>query len=148
MSLNQVEIVRLEEKKVTGIPVTCSFQFHDPAAIEEAKQLFLSRRHEIKQVINPHQYVCPHYSSEVSFTYFYCYEVSELAEIPAGMIGFTIPPHTYGTTRSDSDPYEVIHTYLANNGMKNNSKALAMEIYQIEDPQWPSKVDVFVPVME
>ena len=148
MSLNQVEIVRVDEKKVIGIPVTCSFQFHDPARIEETKQLFLSRRHEIKHAIHPHRYVCPHYSSEVSFTYFYCVEVSELAEIPEGMIGFTIPPHTYGTTRSDTDPYEVIHTYLANNGMKNNAKALALEIYQIDDPRWPSKVDVFVPIAE
>ncbi|WP_185929320.1 MULTISPECIES: GyrI-like domain-containing protein [Paenibacillus] len=148
MNQDQVEIVHLQEKKFIGIPVTSSFQNHDPKRVEATKESFLNRKHEIKNVINSHEYVCPHFSSEVLFTYFFCMEVSTLEDIPEGMIGFTAPPHSYATTRTEKDPYEQIHTYLANNGFENNSKALALEVYQFEDPEWPGKVDVFVPVID
>lgn len=103
MNQNQVEIVHLQEKKFIGIPVTSSFQNHDPKRVEATKESFLNRKHEIKNVINSHEYVCPHFSSEVLFTYFFCMEVSSLEDIPEGMIGFTAPPHSYATTRTEKD---------------------------------------------
>jgi predicted transcriptional regulator YdeE len=148
MSQNPIKTVHLEEKKFVGFPVTSSFSFHEPKRIEEAKREFLDRKHEIRNVVNPDEYVCPHFASEVLFTYFFCMEVSELEEIPEGMIGFTIPARNYVTTRSDADPYEVLHTYIKDNGIDHNPKALALEIYQFADPNWPGKVDVFVPIKE
>jgi len=148
MSQNSIQTVHLEEKKFVGFPVTSSFSFHEPKRIEEAKRQFLERKHEIRHVVNPDEYVCPHFASEVLFTYFFCMEVNELEDIPEGMIGFTIPERNYVTTRSDADPYEVLHTYIKDNGIDNNSKALALEVYQFADPEWPGKVDVFVPIKE
>jgi predicted transcriptional regulator YdeE len=143
-----VEIVKLDQKKLIGIPVTSVFEGHGPRRIEEAKQIFLNRRHEIKNAVNNQEYVCPSFASEAVFTYFFCMEVSEIDEVPDGMLGFTIPAHSYGKTRSDQDPYEAIHAYLRANGMESNMKALALEVYSFDEPQWPSKVDVFVPIKE
>ncbi|MGZ9583743.1 GyrI-like domain-containing protein [Paenibacillus marinisediminis] len=148
MSHDQVEIIHFQEKKFIGIPVTSSFQAHSPKRIEETKELFLSRKNEIKNVINPNEYVCPHFASEVLFTYLFCMEVSDLVDIPEGMIGFVVPAHTYAKIRSENDPYEVLHTYLKNNGLENNSRAIALEVYQFEDPEWPRKVDVYIPIIE
>ncbi|MCD9023624.1 GyrI-like domain-containing protein [Cohnella silvisoli] len=145
---NQVKLVSLQEKKFVGLPVTSPFEAHQPERIDEAKQIFIERRHEIKAVVNPNEYVCPHYTSEVLFTYFFCMEVSEITDVPNGMIGFTLPAHTYALTRSDQDPYEVIHSFLRDIGKESNQRALAMEIYSFDNPQWPSQVDVYLPIKE
>lgn len=148
LNYNQVSIVQLEEMKFIGIPVTSSFLNHTPKRIEDTKEIFLNRKNEIQNTINPDRYVCPHYASEVLFTYFYCMEVTKLDEIPEGMIGFSIPAHKYVTTRSNQDPYEVLHTYLDNDRMENNAKALALEVYYFDNPNWPTEVDVYIPVKE
>lgn len=148
MSQNPIKTVHLEEKKFVGFPVTSSFSFHDPNRIEEAKRQFLERKNEIRDVVNPEEYVCPHFASEVLFTYFYCMEVSALEDIPEGMIGFTIPARNYVTTRANADPYEVLHAYIKDNGIDHHPRALALEVYQFADPEWPGKVDVFVPIKE
>ncbi|MNJ73288.1 hypothetical protein D3C77_700650 [compost metagenome] len=75
-------------------------------------------------------------------------EVSELTGIPEGMLGFTIPAHTYGKGRSEDDPYAVIHDYLQKNGMTNNKRAAALEIYNFENQKWPDQVDVYIPIEE
>lgn len=148
LNFNQVDIVQLEEMKFIGVPVTSSFQNDSPKRIEDTKNIFMNRKNEIKNVINPDRYVCPHYASEVLFTYLYCMEVNNLDEIPEGMIGFSIPAHRYVTTRSNHDPYEVLHTYLQNREMENNVKALALEVYYFENPNWPTEVDVYIPIKE
>ncbi|WP_373230760.1 GyrI-like domain-containing protein [Cohnella sp.] len=145
---NQVELISLQEKRFVGIPVTSPFQDHQPERIDETRQIFLGRRHEIKAIVNPQEYVCPHFTSEVLFTYFFCMEVSEISDVPSGMIGFTLPAHLYAQTRSDLDPYEVIHSFLRDISMESNSRALAFEVYGFDNPQWPSQVDVYVPVKE
>lgn len=145
---NHVEIVQLEEKKYIGIPVTSSFQNHDPKRIEEAKEIFMNRRHEIKNAVNLEQYVCPHFSSEVLFTYFFGMEVHHLDAVPEGMIGFAVPVHKYAKIRSGQDPYEVIYRYLSHHGIQNDPRAISLEVYPFDRPVWPAEVDVYVPIKE
>ncbi|MCI3919438.1 GyrI-like domain-containing protein [Paenibacillus sp. TRM 82003] len=127
---------------------TSVFANHNPQRIEEVKLQFMDQRNGIKNVINPGQYLCPSYSSESLFTYLFCLEVSEFCEIPDGMIGFTISKHKYGRIKTSGDPYESIHHYLKSQGIENNSKAMAIEVYQFENPQWPDNVDVYIPIKE
>ncbi|WP_123040544.1 GyrI-like domain-containing protein [Cohnella candidum] len=143
---SEVEIIQLPELKFVGIPVTSVFANHDQRRIEKAKQDFLNRIEEIKSIANPSEYVCLGFVSETLFTYLICMEVTELIDVPEGMLGFSIPSHKYGKTRSDEDPYSVIHNYLKQQGMINNKRAVAIEKYKFEDPQWPDKVDVFIPI--
>lgn len=144
-----VEIAETGELHMVGIPVTALFQHQGPnPAIEAAKQQFLARKHEIAGQLHPDRYVCPHFASEVMFTYWFCMEVEELRDIPDGMLGFTIPAHRYVKGRSAQDPYELLHGYLREHGLRNHPKALAMEIYRFDNPQWPAEVDVYIPIAE
>lgn len=144
----EVEIIQLPELKFVGIPVTSVFANHDPNRIEKTKKDFLNRVEEIKRIANPPEYVCLGFVSETLFTYLICVEVTELIEVPEGMLGFSIPAHTYGKARSNDDPYSVIHNYFKRHGINNNKRAVALEIYKFEDPEWPNKVDVYIPIEE
>jgi len=147
MNINsEVEVVQLQEKKFVGVAVTSAFANHDPGRVEEAKHVFLNRKDEITEIINPLEYVCLSFTSETLFTYLICMEVTDLKEVPAGMLGFSIPAHKYGKTRSEDDPYAAIHHYLQENGISNNKRAMAIEVYKFEDPQWPNNVDVYIPI--
>jgi len=143
---SEVEIVHLQEKMFVGIPVTSSFANHDPRRIDAAKHTLIKRLEEIRDMVNPREYVCLSFVSETLFTYLICMEVNHLAEVPDGMIGFAVPEHTYGRTRSEHDPYDEIHAYLKQNGMNNNKRAMALEVYTFENPQWPDQVDVYIPI--
>ncbi|MDQ0059831.1 GyrI-like domain-containing protein [Paenibacillus harenae] len=148
MNGSQVELVKLDAQYFVGLSITSSFEGHDSNRVETLKQQFMARRFEIKHAVNPVQYVCPHFNSETLFTYFYCLEVSTLEHIPEGMIGFSIPAHTYAKVRTELDPYEVLHRYLNEQGLQNDSKALALEIYNMESPRWPDQVNVYIPIKD
>lgn len=146
MRYNEVEMVELGELKFVGISVTSSFKGHHPQRIEDAKRIFLNRKDEIQHVLHQDRYVCPHFASEVLFTYFFCMEVSSLDNIPEGMLGFSVPAHKYAKTRSDHDPYQVIQSYLKTNGIENHVRGISFEIYSFDNPEWPKEVDVYMPV--
>lgn len=148
MAYNAVEIVDLGELKFVGIPVTSSFKGHNPQIIEDTRRVFLDRKDEIQHVLHKDRYVCPHFASEVLFTYFYCMEVSSLDNIPEGMLGFTVPPRKYAKTRSDQDPYQIIQAYLKSSGIDNHVRGISFEIYSFENPEWPKEVDVYMPISE
>ncbi|HZG86696.1 GyrI-like domain-containing protein [Paenibacillus sp.] len=147
MNDSQVEIVELEEKHFVGIAVTVSFQRHDPERIREASQLFYARRKEISGIVNEQQYVCPHFANDLLFTYIYSMEVSEVRDIPKGMIGFSIPSQKYAKVRTkDQDPYKLIKTYLRDNGFENNERSVALEIFKFGEDQHVNHADIFVPI--
>ncbi|BCG57396.1 GyrI-like domain-containing protein [Paenibacillus sp. URB8-2] len=145
---NQVQIIDLPEMHFVGLYLTSPFKDHDPVRVEEMKREFNNRKGEIEHVIHPERYYCPSYSSEVLFTYLICMEVESLSNIPKGMIGFTIPPHRYAKVKSKEDPYQCIHDHLNRNGLHNDRRALALEIYPIDHPVWPDEAEVYIPLSE
>jgi predicted transcriptional regulator YdeE len=148
MKNNQIEIVTLEEKYFVGVPVTNVFQRFDPDRIKEANQIFLARKSEIKEIINEHEYVCPHFANDVLFTYIYCMEVTEIKDIPKGMIGFCVPSQRYvKVTSTDQDPYALIKSYLKENGLENNTRSLALEVFRFGEEQHFNNADIFVPIV-
>ncbi|RAP78069.1 hypothetical protein DL346_06400 [Paenibacillus montanisoli] len=63
------------------------------------------------------------------------------------MIGFTVPLQRYVTVRvADGDPFEVLHAYIEANGLANNKRGLALEVYPVHNPKWPSEANVFIPL--
>lgn len=148
MNNNQVEIVIFEEKHFIGVPVTVAFQKHDPERIKEANQIFLTRKNEIKGIINEHEYVCPHFANDVLFTYIYCMEVSEISDIPDGMLGFNVPSQRYAKVSStDQDPYKLIKSYLKAKGLENNTRSLALEVFRFGEHQNINNASIFVPLL-
>jgi predicted transcriptional regulator YdeE len=73
-------------------------------------------------------------------------EVESLADVPEGMIGFTIPPHLYATGKSKGDPYQVIHSFINTTEYQSNRRALGLEIYYFANPVWPDETEVFIPL--
>lgn len=142
-----VQMVRLDEKKFVGFAVTSSF--HDMKGIGEANRLFMERKHEIAGTVDSEHYVCPHFANEVLFTYMYCMEVSELNEIPEGMIGFTVPAGRYARARSKvADPYALIHAHLSENGLETNPNLVAFEVFAFGEEESKYNADIFVPVKD
>ncbi|GAE06779.1 hypothetical protein JCM10914_2955 [Paenibacillus sp. JCM 10914] len=149
MKTNQIEIVTLEAKHFIGVPVTNVFQRIDPERIKEANQIFLTRRNEIKGIINEQEYVCPHFANDILFTYIYCMEVAEIKDIPNGMIGFQVPSQQYVKVRStDHDPYAFSKEYLKENGLENNTRSLALEVFKFGEEQHFNNAEIYIPIVE
>jgi predicted transcriptional regulator YdeE len=147
MQNNQIEIVTLEEKHFVGIPVTNAFQRFDADSIKEANRVFLDRKSEIKEILNEHEYVCPHFAGDLLFTYIYCMEVTKIEDVPKGMIGFSVPSQRYAKVRSvDQDPYTLIKSYLEENDLDNNPRSLALEVFRFGEEQHFNNANIFVPI--
>ncbi|GIO97140.1 hypothetical protein J14TS5_22260 [Paenibacillus lautus] len=149
MKTNQIEIVTLKAKYFIGVPVTNVFGRFDSERMEEANKLFLERRSEIKGIINDQEYVCPHFANDILFTYIYCMEVEEIAETPNGMIGFQVPSQRYIKVRSsDQDPYAISQEFLKENGLENNVRSLALEVFKFGEEQHFNSADIYIPIVE
>lgn len=142
----QVRVLELPEMKLVGLSITSSFVGHDPERVEAMKQEFNRRKDEISHIIHAERYLSPHFSTENLFTYMICMEVEELTNVPEGMLGFAIPAHQYVHVKSKGDPYDELHSYVRNNDLQSNDRALAIEIYQFANSTWPDEVDVYIPL--
>lgn len=146
--MSTFEVVLLEEKQFVGLPVSNSFHYIDDARMRAANEEFMRRRHEIKHAINMEQYVCPHFSNDILFTYVYSMEVSEISDIPEGMLGFTVPKQTYvKITSTDENPYEISHRYFREHGLANNTRSLALEVFQFSKRQHFNDAEIYIPIL-
>jgi predicted transcriptional regulator YdeE len=145
---SRIEIVSLEEKCFIGIPATCAFKSSDREAIKVAGEAFASRKGEISGAVNEREYVCPHFANDILFTYIYCMEVENLEEIPHGMIGFRVPSQRYVKVRSEEhNPYKLVNSYLAANGLESNTSSLALEVFKFGEEQHFNNADIYVPIV-
>jgi len=148
-------LVQLGELKMVGFPVIVSFNDGDFAKIGQTKALFLKRKDEIKHAVHTEYYWAPWYSCDVMFTYFYCLQVSELSDIPEGMMGFTIPAEEYvrvaydGPKPMDPDPYGMLAEHRRRNGLSEKENALIIEKYPFDKDCFEDRltVEVFGPVI-
>jgi predicted transcriptional regulator YdeE len=145
---SRIEIVSLLEKCYVGIPATSAFKSSDREAIKEAGEAFASRKSEIKGIVNENECVCPHFANDILFTYVFCMEVENLEEIPQGMIGFRVPSQRYVKVRSATEnPYKLVNSYLATNGLENNTRSLALEVFKFGEEQHFNNADIYVPIV-
>lgn len=154
--VREIQIVKLNEMKMVGFPINISFKDGDFSKIGENKRLFLERKNEISHVIDPETYWAPWYSCEVMFTYFYCLQVSELTDIPEGMMGFTIPESSYASIHYEGyphtmnpDTYELLHTFRQANHIQKKENGMVLEKFRFDDDckpgEWVS-IDVLGPI--
>lgn len=146
MSNYQIEVVELPEKKFIGIPVTATFQ-NQTNDIGKIRDVFMVKRDEIINQVNPTEYVCPHFSNGILFSYLYCLEVSEIGDIPSGMIGFSIPSSRYVKVRSpEIDPYGIANQFIQDNGLEHDKNTLALEIFKFGVEENFNQADIFLPI--
>jgi Uncharacterized protein conserved in bacteria len=144
----------LPELQFVGMIVNVSFKHGDFGRIGEVKEAFMRRRTEIQNVVDPDYFYAPWYSCEVMFTYFYCMQVSSLEHVPEGMMGFSVPAHTYlkaeydGVSPWEPDPYGELQRYRAEHGLKEHSNAMVIEKYAFanEGREGRITIDIFGPI--
>lgn len=150
----EVALLKLDTMRMVGVPVIVSFKDGDFSQIGKTKQRFMERKEEIRHAVDPQTYWSPWYSCKVMFTYFYCLQVSEITDIPEGMMGFTIPASYYAAVRyegpkpMDPDPYAILATYRKENNIANKQDGMILEKYRFENdckPGWLA-LEVFGPV--
>jgi predicted transcriptional regulator YdeE len=150
-----VTTIKLGEMKMVGFPVNVAFKGGDFSQIGKTKQRFMERKQEIKHVINPDVYWAPWFNCEVMFTYFYCLQVSELSDIPDGMMGFTIPETLYAAVKyegphpMDPDPYGLLASYRQENGIVHKEESMIIEKYEFAKDCLPGEeiaVEIFGPI--
>lgn len=147
-TVEDVKELSLPERGYIGMAITSVFASHEPKRVEQLQKLFISRRFEIKGMVDPEHYVCPSFVCEQLFTYLFCMEVDRLDVVPDGMIGFRIPAQRYATVRAaGTDPYDLLHGYLRAKGLQNDKRGLALEKYNVHKPVWPDEVDVYIPLL-
>jgi hypothetical protein len=151
----EVTTIRLGEMKMVGFPVNVAFKGGDFSQIGKTKERFMERRGEIKHVINPKVYWAPWYKCEVMFTYFYCLQVSDLSDIPEGMMGFTIPESLYATVKyegshpMDPDPYGLLALHRQENGIAHKENGMILEKFEFARDCVEGKefiVEIFGPI--
>ncbi len=111
---------------------------------------FLARKHELNGHAKSMLLFSPYFGNEVFATYWACCEVSHLDEVPEGMAQFTVPPHEYAmvttTNKRIGEGYEQLHAWMHEEGLEKDERALAMEVFYIDDHLDEEPVEIWIPV--
>ncbi|WP_066308497.1 GyrI-like domain-containing protein [Bacillus sp. FJAT-29814] len=129
-----IKVVEKDSLKVVGISWngTYSQMSTIPRMFTELEE----RLEEIPYKAEEPVLIAPFHSRETEFTYYVTAPVEKIERVPAGMVGFTIPPKNYVFTTYLGKPEEVENTYLQlfkwmqEYGYDHDQNALSLEIYK------------------
>ncbi|QJD83215.1 GyrI-like domain-containing protein [Cohnella herbarum] len=110
------------------------------APVRDAFHELISRREEIKNIINQeitYGITPPNYKSSNGMLDFYCcYEVSQIGNLPPGMVHIHLLPRTYslthyrGPSSSNYLAYDFTTKWLEENGYEYDDTAYYLEKYE------------------
>jgi AraC family transcriptional regulator len=129
-----IQVVEKEEIKVVGISWNGSYSQMDtiPGLFNE----LVKRLEEIPNKTEEPVLIAPFHSRETEITYYVTAPVEKLEEIPAGMVGFTIPRKNYvyakhkGKLEEVEKTYQRIFSWMNEYGYEHDHQALSLEIYK------------------
>jgi predicted transcriptional regulator YdeE len=140
------------EYLLIGQSITVNFPSGFPDAALKIQLEFVERRNEIKNSKDKEVLISPYMCNGIVATYFACLEVSDLSDIPEGMIGFTLPSQTYAkincTNKSIGEAYDKIFKWMKENGYVQRflDKTFPIEIYYFEDDVEEEDVEILIPI--
>lgn len=146
-------IVNKSTLHLVGIPYCGPYSSFPDEAIRLQSD-FLARRHELTRAIQPNILYCPYFGNESFATYWTCVEWERSDEtLPEGMVAITIPPHRYAVVSSTSqrigEGYELLNTWIHEQGYQKLEHAVSMEIFYIEGQHWEEEVvDLYIPIAD
>ncbi len=147
------EITR-REYQLVGISTTANFPQGFPDCAIAVQQEFVKRRDEIPDVVDKEVLFSPYMCNDIVATYFACLEVSNVTEVPKGMIAFNIPKVAYAkincTTTSIGEAYGKLFSWMQENGYKQRflNNTFPIEIYYFEDDVEEEDVEILIPIYE
>ncbi|MBO7745575.1 effector binding domain-containing protein [Paenibacillus sp. MWE-103] len=113
---------------------------------------FLSRKHEIEGDVKTTVLYSPYFGNEVFATYWACFEVPHLEQVPPGMVQFTIPQRTYAmsvcTNKRIGEGYEQLTAWMNEEKLAKRENAVSLEIFYIDEHLEEEQVELLIPIDE
>lgn len=140
------------EYTLIGQSITTNFPSGLPEDALKVQLAFVERRHEIKNSKDEEVLISPYMCNGIVATYFACVEVSDLSDIPEGMIGITLPSQTYAkincTNKSIGEAYDKIFAWMSENGyvQKFLESTMPIEIFYLENDVEEMDVEILIPI--
>lgn len=131
-----MKVVELGEKKLVGLRVVCpgdQYVHEIPKASFKLKE----RLNEIRDVISPARlvgaFIVGDFSEEED-GYWVCVEVSEIGQVPEGMVSLIVPKQKYAVIRHKGpndeirNTYEKLHHWMDENKLERLQRSWHLEI--------------------
>ncbi|RXZ77449.1 AraC family transcriptional regulator [Paenibacillaceae bacterium] len=145
----ECEVFSREAIKLIGLNFTGPFPSSFPAGAVKVQNELGSRKSVIKNTVNNQVVFSPYFANEIMATYFACFEVSELNDIPEGMMGFIIPAHDYVkiscTNKTIQEAYGKIFEWIGQNGYTQNGSACSIEVFYTNGRE-EEPVEILIPI--
>ncbi|REE84407.1 putative transcriptional regulator YdeE [Paenibacillus taihuensis] len=113
---------------------------------------FLQRKHEIEGDVKTTVLYSPYFGNEVFATYWACFEVPHLEQVPPGMVQFTIPQRTYAmaacTNKRIGEGYEQLAAWMNEQRLTRRENAVSLEIFYIDEHLEEEQVELLIPIEE
>jgi len=148
-----IQVVEKDEMKVVGLSWTGTYS--QVSTIPSLFNKMEDRLHEVCHQTNDSVTIAPFHSRETEFTYYVTKPVEKIADVPEGMLGFTIPGKNYVFTTHVGKPEEVENTYhqmftwMEEYGYEQDHQALGLEIYHEYKHLHPTgdvHIEIYLPV--
>lgn len=148
----EIEVVN-REYKLVGMSITGNFPDSFPEVAVTIQRAFWDRRKEIKNAKNPDILFSPGMCNGILATYLACVEVTEIGEIPEGMIGFVLPSNEYVkvacTNRTIGEGYNHLFEWMKQNQYEHQFyNACQIEIFYIDEEADEEPVDILIPIQK
>ncbi|WP_168120616.1 GyrI-like domain-containing protein [Paenibacillus sp. HB172176] len=114
---------------------------------------FLARKHELGGAAKSPVLYSPYYGNEAFATYWACYEVQHMEEVPPGMVQLTIPAHRYAMVGSSNkrigEAYEQLNVWMNEQRLEKHEQAVSMELFYIDEQHWEEEpVELLIPLKD
>lgn len=146
----EIEVVNREYKFV-GMYITGNFPESFPEVAVTVQREFWERRKEIKNSKDYETLFSPGMCNGILATYFACIEVTEVDNVPEGMIAFTLPDTEYVkvscTNKTIGEGYNKLFDWMKQNRYEHKFYgACQIEIFYINDEVDEEPVEILIPI--
>ncbi len=137
---------------LVGESITANFPHSFPDAAIKVQVEFVKKRELVKNVVDKEVLFSPYMCNDIMATYFACLEVTELSDIPEGMVGFKVPTTKYAkvscTNKTIDNGYNKVFEWMRENELKQKwfSSSFPIEIYYFEDNVEEEIVEILIPI--
>lgn len=150
MASFEIEVVNREYKFV-GMYITGNFPESFPEVAVTVQREFWERRKEIKNSKDYETLFSPGMCNGILATYFACIEVTEVDNVPEGMIAFTLPDTEYVkvscTNKTIGEGYNKLFDWMKQNRYEHKFYgACQIEIFYINDEVDEEPVEILIPI--
>ncbi|UVI27976.1 GyrI-like domain-containing protein [Paenibacillus spongiae] len=149
--MNNCAVVTKPAMKMVGISYCGPYSTFPDEAIRLQSE-FLARKHELNGDVLSTALHSPYFGNEVFATYWACFEIAHIDQIPEGMVQFTIPQRQYAMVRCTNkrigEGYERLFAWMNENQLVKRDNAVSLEIFYIDEHLEEEPVDLLIPIIE